>query len=87
MSCLTAELVSKIQVFPEAAPSGSAPVCFPRGSSHSSYKVQQKEDNTGEGSGGWRGEGQQWGWGGVLQLYSLQSPVGLVRKNSCEIII
>lgn len=86
MSCLMAELVSKIQVFSEAVPDGSVPVCFPCGSSHSLYKVQQKEDNTEEG-GGWGGEVQEWGWGGMLQLYSLQSPVGLVRKNSCEIII
>lgn len=49
MSCL----VSKIQVFPEAAPAGSVPDCFPPGSSHSSYKVQQKEDNTGLLDGGW----------------------------------
>lgn len=50
------------------------------------YTEYNKRKIIQEGVVGGR-EGRKQGWGGMLQLYSLQSPVGLVRKNSCEIII
>lgn len=73
MSCL----VSKIQVFPEAAPAGSVPDCFPPGSSHSSYKVQQKEDNTGRGVVAGEGKGRDWVGVGCCSYTHFKARLGL----------